>query len=72
MSIFDVSDLSNPQRVQQFTFASGYSEAEYDHRAFLHWAPSGLTVLPVQWWDYSDEYELRGRLHRSCRTRCQR
>ena len=60
VSIFDVSDLSNPIRVQQFTFASGYSEAEYDHRAFLHWAPSGLTVLPVQWWDYSDDYELEG------------
>ena len=57
VSIFDVSDLSNPVRVQQHTFASGYSEAEYDHRAFLYWAPSGLTVLPVQWWDYSDDYE---------------
>ena len=33
-------------------------EAEYDHRAFLHWAPSGLTVLPLQWWDYSDEWEV--------------
>lgn len=58
VSIFDVSDLANPQRLQQFTFASGYSEAEYDHRAFLHWAPSGLTVLPVQWWEYDDDYEL--------------
>jgi uncharacterized secreted protein with C-terminal beta-propeller domain len=58
VSIFDVSDLSNPVRVQQFTFASGYSEAEYDHRAFLHWAPTGLTVLPVQWWDYDDDYSL--------------
>ena len=57
VSIFDVSDLSNPTRVQQHTFASGYSEAEYDHRAFLYWAPSGLTVLPVQWWDYSENYE---------------
>ena len=37
VSIFDVSDLANPQRIQQLTFASGYSEAEYDHRAFLHW-----------------------------------
>ena len=58
VSIFDVSDLSNPRRVQQFTFASGYSEAEYDHRAFLHWAPTGLTVLPVQWWEYTDDWEL--------------
>lgn len=58
VSIFDVSDLANPQRIQQVTFASGYSEAEYDHRAFLYWAPSGLTVLPVQWWEYTDEYEL--------------
>ena len=58
VSIFDVSDLANPQRIQQLTFASGYSEAEYDHRAFLHWAPSGLTVLPVQWWEYTDDYEL--------------
>lgn len=58
VSIFDVTDLNNPIRVQQHTFASGFSEAEYDHRAFLYWAPTGLTVLPIQWWDYSDEWEL--------------
>ena len=58
ISIFDVSDLSNPIRIQQHTFSSGHSEAEYDHRAFLHWAPTGLTVLPIQWWDYDEDYEL--------------
>ena len=26
----------------------GYSEAEYDHHAFLYWAATGLAVLPVE------------------------
>jgi hypothetical protein len=48
ISLFDVSDPADPTRVDKVTIASGYSEAEYDHRAFLWWAPSRLSVLPVQ------------------------
>ena len=52
VSIFDVSDLANPERVDTFTLSEGTnSQVEYDHHAFLYW--EGLTVIPVQkyWWD---------------------
>ena len=55
VSLFDVSDLANPVRLDQKTLADGFSEAEYDHRAFLHWSPMGLAVLPVQRWSYDEE-----------------
>jgi hypothetical protein len=51
LSLFDVSDLRNPRRLHQRALASGtYSEVEYDHRAFLYWPATGLTVLPFEDW----------------------
>lgn len=47
VSLFDVSDLANPTRLQQTTFPDSWSEAESDHRAFLFWEPTGLAVIPV-------------------------
>jgi len=48
LSIFDVSDLSNVQRIQQRALARGSSSsAEFDHHAFLYWAPRQLAVIPV-------------------------
>ena len=48
LSVFDVSDLSNVRRVQQRALSSGSStSAEFDHHAFLYWAPRSLAVLPV-------------------------
>ncbi|HWT22209.1 MAG TPA: beta-propeller domain-containing protein, partial [Solirubrobacteraceae bacterium] len=48
LSLFDVSDLARPVRLHQRTIApSSSSQAEYDHHAFLYWAPSRLAVLPV-------------------------
>ena len=62
VSVFDVSDLDNPTRLHQWTFefdenSSSYSEVEYDHRAFLHWAQTGTTVLPVTRWSWDEETE---------------
>jgi hypothetical protein len=51
LSLFDVSDPADPQRIDQVTLGSGSSEVEYDHRAFLHWGPTGLTVVPFVRWD---------------------
>jgi hypothetical protein len=49
LSLFDVSDLSNPVRLQQRTLAAGSgSAAEYDHHAFLWWPKTALAVLPLQ------------------------
>jgi hypothetical protein len=56
VSVFDVSDLTDPTRVDVFTLGEGTSSsAEYDHHAFLHW--EGLTVIPVQQWSWDDKGE---------------
>jgi hypothetical protein len=53
VSIFDVTDASHPVLLQRRALAPGWSEAEYDHHAFLWWPAAGLVVLPVQatFWD---------------------
>lgn len=58
-SLFDVSDVSAPTRLDQVTFdGEGYSPVEYDHRAFLHWAPTGQVVLPAELYGRSwEEFE---------------
>ena len=48
LSLFDVSDLRRPVRLQARALGSSWSEAESDHHAFLWWGPSRLAVLPVQ------------------------
>jgi hypothetical protein len=48
LSLFDVSDPAAPTRLHQVTLPGGTSEVEHDHRAFLHWTPTGLTVVPVE------------------------
>ncbi len=51
VSLFDVSDPARPSRLHQWTVPGGSSsEAEWDHHAFLWWAPSKLAVLPVESW----------------------
>ena len=47
VSLFDISDLSAPIRVDQWRLAGGHSEIEYNARAFLHWPSENLFVLPV-------------------------
>jgi hypothetical protein len=48
LSLFDVSDLRRPTRLQTYAIGAAWSEAESDHHAFLWWGPSKLAVLPVQ------------------------
>ena len=57
ISLFDVSDPANPTRIQNYTFDNGYSSVEWDHRAFLHWEQTGLTVIPVSAWSWDEETE---------------
>lgn len=58
VSIFDVSDLSDPARIDQITLAQGsQSEIEYDHHAFLYWEPTGLAMVPVSQWWWDDDKE---------------
>ncbi len=57
LSLFDVSDLSAPRRIHQHTLGeSSSSAAEYDHRAFLYWPPTKLTVIPVSAYKPEDEF----------------
>jgi hypothetical protein len=61
ISIFDVSDPSEPRRLDTFTLDSGSnSEIEYDHHAFLY--RDGLAVIPVQqyWWDEESDSVFMG------------
>lgn len=50
VSVFDVSDLANPVRISRQTLGNGWSEAEFDHHAFLYWPANRLAVLPVESW----------------------
>ena len=51
MSLFDVSDPANPQQISTLPIG-GYSEAEWDHKAFLFWPEDGTIVIPVSpMWD---------------------
>jgi Beta propeller domain len=47
LSLFDVSDPSRPARLHQAVVADSSSGAEFDHHAFLWWAPRDLAVLPL-------------------------
>jgi hypothetical protein len=47
LSLFDVSDLSNPNRLTQHHVRYGQSEAEFDPHAFLYWPADRLLVVPL-------------------------
>jgi uncharacterized secreted protein with C-terminal beta-propeller domain len=47
ISLFDVSNLADPSRLDQFKAPRTYSEAEQDPHAFLYWAPAKLLVVPL-------------------------
>ena len=56
VSLFDVSDLANPARLDTITLSKGTSsQVEYDHHAFLYW--DGLAMIPVQQWNWDGETE---------------
>jgi hypothetical protein len=49
-TVFDVSDPASPREVATWRAADTYSDVEWDHLAFLAWAPAEIVVLPVQSW----------------------
>ncbi len=49
-SLFDVSDPAEPTEIDTWTLADAQSGVEWDHRAFLWWAPENLMVVPVFSW----------------------
>jgi len=57
VAVFDVSDPFNPRQVDKLTLPGAYSQAEWDHHAFLYWAETSTLVIPIQqsnglnWWN---------------------
>jgi hypothetical protein len=47
VSLFDVSDPARPKRLARHDLGQGFSEAEFDHHAFLWWPATRLAVLPL-------------------------
>ena len=54
VSVFDVSDPTDPRRMSRLTFKDANSSAEWDHHAFLWWAPDGVAVMPLQRWSWDE------------------
>jgi uncharacterized secreted protein with C-terminal beta-propeller domain len=61
VSLFDVSDLAHPRRLQKLQLGSRFSgsAAEWDHHAFLWWPRSKLAVLPISSAQFSGAVGLR-------------
>ncbi len=57
LSLFDVSDVNNPIEVSKFNIGDRgtYSEALYDHKAFLFDKEKGLLVIPVSVYEVKRE-----------------
>ncbi|MFT7599390.1 MAG: hypothetical protein ACI8TP_002321 [Acidimicrobiales bacterium] len=55
VSAFDVSDMSNPLRVDQLDLgADSHSSVDWDPRAFTWWGPERIAFVPVSWWRWND------------------
>ncbi|MCA1783581.1 MAG: beta-propeller domain-containing protein, partial [Intrasporangiaceae bacterium] len=52
LSLFDVSDPNDPIEIDKVVLTDASSDAEHDHRAFMHHPASGLTVVPFTRWSY--------------------
>lgn len=57
LQLFDVSDPTDPRRTHRVVIDQGdgwsSSEAEYDHRAFMFYAPANVLALPISLEDWS-------------------
>lgn len=56
VTLFDISDPSSPDVVDQLAFDNAYTPVEYDHHAFLHWPATGLTVLPIEEYGETEQF----------------
>ncbi len=61
IALFDVSDVEHPQEIAHTTIGSQgtYSQALYDHKAFLFDSQTGLLALPVNEYASSSNYGSR-------------
>ena len=54
VSLFDVSNPAAPSELDVIVFPDAHSEAEWDHRAFLYWAPEEMVAIPLTRYDYEE------------------
>ena len=47
VSLFDISDRTDPTRVDSIEFGPGDSPVEHDHKAFLYWSPLDRALVPA-------------------------
>lgn len=58
VSMFDVSDLTNPTRVATLGFGeNSNSSVGWEPKAFTWWAPTRTAFVPVNAWNYDDGNE---------------
>ena len=50
VSLFDVSDLVNPQELAVWVAPDAFNDAGWDHRAFLWWEPARIAVFGIANW----------------------
>lgn len=50
LSLFDVANPAAPTELSTWVLPNASSNVEWDHRAFLWWAPEQMAVLPVTDW----------------------
>lgn len=55
LSLFDVSDPTDPTQLQTFTAADAYSAAGNDPKSFLWWAPESAVVVPLERYEVTVE-----------------
>ncbi len=52
VSLFDVSDLANPQELAVWIAPDAWNDTGWDHRAFLWWEPARIAVFGIANWAY--------------------
>ncbi len=55
VSLFDVSDPQNPQRIDQLDLGDqAHSQVEWDAKAFTWWDPTTTGFVPISWYRYDE------------------
>ncbi len=56
VSLFDVSDIDNPTRIDTLSLGgeNSHSIVQWDARAFTYWSPTNTAIVPVESWDYTE------------------
>lgn len=60
VSLFDVGNPADPRELDVIVFPGTHSQAEWDHRAFLYWAPEEMVAIPLTRYDYEGDNEFFG------------